>query len=640
MKQKQIALFTLLSFCIAGNMVSCLDISKPNNIGKDTNLNLKDSSQGSLKDILLDDEVKCDKEKGFSVKSTEGFPPAPEPEHVHITKDDVVGFYPGKKNKEAVTQVSAQVNQPLSEYISIGFKDEYKIRLKTNSSDDNKDDIKSDDKAEINKEVKNQKKFYSEAGYNVKELNELIEEDIVKEITSYAEGLDVAYFEELERKGRAEDPINYNFVSITSSFVIKIKPKEKDKDKDDDKEYEKKVRKFIANLKNSKFVSFAAMDQTISTSDSAFKHVPKEPIFINSSTLDGLTSSVDENSRYQYPRMGYDKSMGSIYNRNTNSTTLDDITFNPVANTNGVSIAVIDVGFNPSHLDNPFYDQNRKMYCDSASCTVGELPQNDLTTPHAIDFDFKDASGNTVNPENKNHGGRMAYIIGGKINGIGLAGLASYPVSATSPTQIEYQNPVIVPVRIASSYDPITNKVNPYFNPIARAINTIVTNNMNNNNPIRVISISISPDNGKILEDFQIEDTFPVKKAISDARLAGVLVVNSAGNNNIRLANGQGNNSLVVGGTAKYSNKRWAIDATTGSNYGSRIDISAPAEEIISQGDSTSNYAIGSGTSESTAMVAATALLIFASRPDLKNNMTFYSVDRVKNLIVFSGKPI
>lgn len=635
MKQKQIALFTLLSFCIAGNMVSCLDISKPSSIGKDTNLNLKSSSQGSLKDILPDDEIKCEKEKGFSVKSTEDFPPAPEPEHVHITKDDVVGFYYGKKNKESTQLINAQGDQITSKYLSIGFKDEYKIRLKTNEKEDEPDDKNEKEKeSNSNDENEYKKKFYSEANFDVKDLNEVVEKDLVKAIFPDTNGLvHLDYFDELDRLAKEEDP-SYDVASLRSSFTIELKDKT-NSGEGNVGEYDKKVRELLSKLRKNKFVKYVSVSEVGTTSNT--KAVPAEPIFSNDTTPISLTSSFSpgtmEMDRYHYARTGAYDGWGFIKERNTNSDTTDDITMEPSFDQNGyvkgVSIAVIDVGFNPSHLDNPIYDTTRKAYCTSSGCTVGD------NAPNAIDFDF-----GSNNPINKNHGGREAGIIGARINGIGSAGLASYP------TQAGFQSPLIVPLRIESFYNSSTQKVEINdLNIIAKAINQIIESNISSNNPVRVINLSISPSNDKTLEEI---GNIPI--AINRARNAGILVVNSAGNEN-RDVIGTQNIALVVGGTARNSNQRWT-DAPTnsGSNYGKRIDISAPAEKIFTQSEGLTGYELNDGTSESAPIVASIAALVFASSNSLKNSSTTPTttyipknssvVDYVKNILVFSGKPI
>jgi hypothetical protein len=151
--------------------------------------------------------------------------PEPELKLIKIEESDGIIYYYKEDTKEKIPKYAYKKYYPLPKiiignYFSLGFDDSYKIRF--------------------NKE-KNE--FYSLVGKNLDELNSIFKLYIVKKITPYAEGLDVTYFEELERKGKEEDP-NYNFVGILSEYIIKVEDNSKLKD-------------LILKLRDLDFVKFA-----------------------------------------------------------------------------------------------------------------------------------------------------------------------------------------------------------------------------------------------------------------------------------------------------------------------------------------------------------------------------------------------
>src|SRR5690606_24116060 len=132
---------------------------------------------------------------------------------------------------------------------------------------------------------------------------------------------------------------------------------------------------------------------------------------------------------------------------------------------------------------------------------------------------------------------------------------------------------------------------------IVRAINSIVSNRNTNN--VKVINISISM--GEIPNTTPIENDPDIYDAINGAYNVGILTVITAGNSNKPVPLGSISHALVVGGTAKNSNTRWS-----GSHYGTRVDIAAPAEAIILP-TFDNKYISVPGTSYAAPMVAATA---------------------------------
>jgi thermitase len=124
------------------------------------------------------------------------------------------------------------------------------------------------------------------------------------------------------------------------------------------------------------------------------------------------------------------------------------------------------------------------------------------------------------------------------------------------------------------------------------------------------------------------------QEVINYAVNEGVLLVASAGNESddagkVSPANCGG--VLTVGGTDA-ADRRWISGADSGSNYGSVVDISAPATDILST-HRDNQYATGTGTSASAPFVSGAAALLLAQDPSR-------SSAEIKNVLLSTAAPI
>jgi hypothetical protein len=131
---------------------------------------------------------------------------------VYYTEDNLVNPY----------RIEKSLENKVIDYIDLGFENSYKIRL-------NKD--------------KNE--FYSLVGKNLDEINSILKSYNAKILATIDES-SIPYFEELERKGRLEDP-SYNYISNASQYIVRL----------DDKT---KLKELILKLRTFNFVRGANPD--------------------------------------------------------------------------------------------------------------------------------------------------------------------------------------------------------------------------------------------------------------------------------------------------------------------------------------------------------------------------------------------
>ncbi len=252
--------------------------------------------------------------------------------------------------------------------------------------------------------------------------------------------------------------------------------------------------------------------------------------------------------------------------------------------TKNILVAVIDSGFDFSHLDAPQYTWTNK----------GEIPDNGIDDDYNgyVDdvkgWNFLDNNNDLT--DKKGHGSFVAGIIAAKWNnGIGIAGI----------------NPgaVIMPVKVADK-EGRTNSFD-----IFRAIHYAVDNGA------RVINISLGSRGVSQLE----------RTALNYALARGVFVAIASGNvgENISGHGPASSKGGVAVGSIDHDGTRSTI-----SNWGANNGLLAPGEEIYSlistgtgHGLRRSIQELGyypqSGTSFSAPMVAATASLLLVNNPDL-----------------------
>lgn len=193
-------------------------------------------------------------------------------------------------------------------------------------------------------------------------------------------------------------------------------------------------------------------------------------------------------------------------------------------------------------------------------------------------------AGNINTADDFGHGTHVAGIIGASTNNnLGIAGLA-------------YQSR-IMPVKVLGSTG--SGK----YSDIAQGITYAVDNGA------RVINVSAGGS----------YDSQVLRDAVKYATRKGAIVVAAAGNGNTDAPFYPASYDVVftVAGTDQ-NDDRYAY-----SNYGSQIDVAAPAVGVFSTRWSStegSTYAYGSGTSYAAPHVAGTAALLFAYNPGYKRS--------------------
>jgi len=287
-----------------------------------------------------------------------------------------------------------------------------------------------------------------------------------------------------------------------------------------------------------------------------------------------------------------------------------------LTNPEPVVVGFIDTGIDYTHPDlapniwlNPEEDRPPYGILDSADYNGVDDDENgyidDLIGWDFVDFPELPFGTDYITPDNDpmdsfGHGTAVSGIAGAMINNtIGIAGIAP--------------NIKIMPLRCASSY---------YLTELSAAQAIVYAVDPFPQNLFlsgaKVINMSFGNDQfSPLLQD-----------VIEYAETQGVLMVASAGNSGSTGPHYPSGYSQVVsvGGVNSY-------DQLMGvSNYGTALDIVAPAQEIISTvlDDEYDLFFGGSGTSFAAPMVSAGAALVFGMHPEL-------NVSEVKSLLFSSA---
>lgn len=240
--------------------------------------------------------------------------------------------------------------------------------------------------------------------------------------------------------------------------------------------------------------------------------------------------------------------------------------------TNPVTVAIIDIGIDYNHIDLNMWTNLGKDYID-----------NDLF-PYPSD--------------GSNHGTSVASIVGAITNNAkGIAGIAGGSNSDRGAK--------IMSLRVGKQFYKLIPTPAPHWGYEDSIYSDVVDDAIiwAVNNGAKVINMS-----------FGIEENIPaVNAAINYAyKYKGCVIVAASGNENKNSISYPANNSYVisVGGILK----NWG----NYGNYGSALDIVAPAQGIhtLRIGSYDRAYYV-SGTSFSSAQVAATAALLLSQRPNL-----------------------
>lgn len=138
------------------------------------------------------------------------------------------------------------------------------------------------------------------------------------------------------------------------------------------------------------------------------------------------------------------------------------------------------------------------------------------------------------------------------------------------------------------------------------------------------------------------ENSLALYDAIQAAYESGIVLVSAGGNDGKVLYPAKYPEVLAVGGTDK-EDKRWKEEGYE-SAYGSEIDVSAPAQDILSTLKWTTeelSYGSLSGTSMSSAFAAGEAGLLLSQKSDLQVEEVYNIIkDNVDPVTTETGKPI
>ncbi|MFB6890667.1 type VII secretion-associated serine protease mycosin [Kitasatospora sp. NPDC056327] len=237
----------------------------------------------------------------------------------------------------------------------------------------------------------------------------------------------------------------------------------------------------------------------------------------------------------------------------------------------GIVVAVIDSGFQLNHPD-----------------LAGQfLPGKDLSgLPGGIE---EDKSG---------HGTQMASVIAG--TGKGLGGQGAYGLAPSVK---------VLPVKVKNNANTGTTvNASEFLGQISQAITFAAEQGA------KVISIS----QGSVAGEATAADVESLKAAVARANGKGSLVVASVGNS------AQSGNPVEYPGAIPLVIGVGAVDrngtVTAESERGPQVDLAAPGVEIYSACTASSGYCKGHGTSDATALVSASAALVWALHPDWTNN--------------------
>nr|BEK67831.1 hypothetical protein KPHV_50580 [Kitasatospora purpeofusca] len=237
----------------------------------------------------------------------------------------------------------------------------------------------------------------------------------------------------------------------------------------------------------------------------------------------------------------------------------------------GVVVAVIDSGFQLSHPD-----------------LAGQfLPGKDLSgLPGGIE---EDKSG---------HGTQMASVIAG--TGKGLGGQGAYGLAPAVK---------LLPVKVKDNGNTGTTvNTSEFLGQISQGITFAADQGA------KVISIS----QGSVAGEATAADVESLRTAVTHANSKGSLVVASVGNS------AQSGNPVQYPGAIPLVLGVGAVDrngtVTAESERGPQVDLAAPGIDIFSACAASSGYCKGHGTSDATALVSASAALVWAAHPDWTAN--------------------
>ncbi|MFN8673689.1 MAG: S8/S53 family peptidase [Candidatus Sericytochromatia bacterium] len=621
----------LVSLILSASLVSCENIQK-NNLSEKY-VGSKDLRISSENTRNPEKDIDCPQERGFSTKSDAEPSPPPAGSSVGVSFEEAgmpeSSFFYGKKLNMPYSTANPVPEGVRNGYVSLVFKDEYKIRLRPENGHQDPPGNSSNSNANSNNNNNNaptHKKFVISVqgspdleDEKMNKINNLLKHYKINDVLGGLEGMTEQ--KALEEEQSLEQEFGYDYSNRGSSYTLVINDSD--------------IKSFVDEMRAFNVVREINLlpEGTSDFSDTD----PVKPDIPNNEEIfkDGLNSKFDTASvntsigvneafRYWYSRINADLAWNLIKTEN-------DATTDPNKKIKPAKIAVIDKGFVTVGDDIPNYVD--KTLCTDAGCSS------------ATDAQINDKGTNKYY-----HGSMVASVIGAPYDTKGIVGLNSY-IKSDNVTVMP--NVEIVPVNTHSikdvkiALDYIRNTYNPSH--------TI--------SPIRVVNISMSvllatssyptgyPKTSEPIENLSQE----IRDSIELARDNGILVVITAGNygDKIGTASGMENitsSALVVGGSARNVNNRWfetgfsTSEEMTGSKWGKRVDITAPAESIIlTNGNQDlppkSYYMNQSGTSFAAPMVSSVASLLFNARDDLKT-MNSSSVDKVKNLIVHSGTPI
>ncbi len=137
---------------------------------------------------------------------------------------------------------------------------------------------------------------------------------------------------------------------------------------------------------------------------------------------------------------------------------------------------------------------------------------------------------------------------------------------------------------------------------------------------VKVINISIAGVGSCTRENFFGGDRV-YEDVIKEANSKGAIMIVAAGNNNQDAKNevpGACEGVVAVGATNQ-SNERWVSSDSTGSNFGDKIDLSAPGSPILSTSVQ-NGYSIRNGTSMAAPHVSGVAALLLSFNKNLSSS--------------------
>ncbi|MEV0530250.1 type VII secretion-associated serine protease mycosin [Kitasatospora sp. NPDC050463] len=254
-----------------------------------------------------------------------------------------------------------------------------------------------------------------------------------------------------------------------------------------------------------------------------------------------------------------------------------------VSNGQGVTVAVIDSGFKLDHPD-----------------LAGQL------------LPGKDFSGlpGGVGSYTESHGTEMAALVVG--SGKGMNGNGAYGLAPGAK---------VLPIKIKNNDNAAGVSSSEFLNQIDQGIVYAADQGA------KVISISQATSAARLSTD----DIAGLKAAVDHAQAKGSLVVAGVGNS------AQSGNPLQYPAALPGVLGIGAVDregnVTAESEQGPQVDLVAPGIDIFNACTANSGYCKGHGTSDATALVSASAALVWAVHPDWTANQV------LRVLINTAGKP-